>query len=80
MSLVNSVMNSIVNVNDEVREHHWNNALSGLLSVLVLVVLNGLVGEYLWNNFAKRLVPALGKARWQDTVMLQVLLYLLLPQ
>lgn len=80
MSLVNSVMNSIVNVNDEVREHHWNNALSALLSVLVLVVLNGLVGEYLWNNFAKRLVPALGKARWQDTVMLQVLLHLLLPQ
>jgi len=80
MSLVNSVMSSVVNVNDEVKDHHWNNALSSLLAMLVLIVLNGLLGEYLWNNFAKRLVPALGKARWQDTVMLQVLLYLLLPQ
>lgn len=50
-----------------------------LLGVLIVLVLNLLVGPWLWNNVLKRLVPMVGKARWYDTVLLGLLLGLLLP-
>ena len=36
-----------------------------------------LFGSYLWNNFARRLVPGLGVARWYDVFVLSILLSLL---
>ena len=43
------------------------------------LVLNLLVGPWLWNNILKRLVPVVGKARWYDTVALAILLGLIIP-
>ena len=50
-----------------------------LISVLVMLLLNVLVGPYLWNNVFSRLVPGLGKARWYDTLALAVLFALIVP-
>jgi hypothetical protein len=50
-----------------------------LLGILIVLVLNLLVGPWLWNNILKRLVPVVGKARWYDTVALAILLGLILP-
>lgn len=48
-------------------------------SLLLVVVWLGLMlfGSYLWNNFARRLVPGLGVARWYDVFVLSILLSLL---
>ena len=50
-----------------------------LLGILIVLVLNLLVGPWLWNNILKRLVPVVGKARWYDTVALAILLGLIIP-
>ena len=50
-----------------------------LISILVMLLLNVLVGPYLWNNVFSRLVPGLGKARWYDTLALAVLFALIVP-
>lgn len=46
----------------------------GVVTMFVLV--NLVLGPWLWNNVLRRLVPALGKAQWYDTVLLSVLLSL----
>jgi hypothetical protein len=50
--------------------------VGGLLLVVVWLGLM-LFGSYLWNNFARRLVPGLGLARWYDVFVLSILLSLL---
>ena len=77
-SILNSVMGSVVNVNDELKEHNYHQALQTTLVFLVYMVLLGIFGEYLWNNVAKKLIPNLGKAKWSDVLLLNVLLQLLL--
>jgi hypothetical protein len=52
--------------------------VSLIVALLIVVVVNLLVGPWLWNNVLKRLVPSVGKARWYDTVLLSLLLGLLL--
>jgi len=69
--------NNVVNV-DEAQNGKVSLA-SLLLGVLIVLVLNLLVGPWLWNNILKRLVPFVTKARWYDTVALGVLLGLILP-
>ena len=50
-----------------------------LISVLVMLLLNVLVGPLLWNNVFRRLVPGLGLARWYDTLAVAVLFALIVP-
>ena len=50
-----------------------------LISVLIMVLLNIIVGPLLWNSVFSRLVPGLGKARWYDTLALAVLFTLIIP-
>tara|TARA_B110000967_G_C18680476_1_gene457777 strand:+ start:495 stop:758 length:264 start_codon:yes stop_codon:yes gene_type:complete len=69
--------NNVVNI-DEAQNGKVSLA-SLLLGVLIVLVLNLLVGPWLWNNILKRLVPFVTKARWYDTVALGVLLGLILP-
>tara|TARA_B110000495_G_C22746774_1_gene437683 strand:+ start:196 stop:471 length:276 start_codon:yes stop_codon:yes gene_type:complete len=53
--------------------------LLALLYIAIVVVVNGLFGQQLWNTVAKKLVPALGKAEWYDTILLHMLLLMVLP-
>jgi hypothetical protein len=69
--------NNVVN-HDEAQNGKVSLA-SLLLGVLIVLVLNLLVGPWLWNNILKRLVPFVTKARWYDTVALGILLGLILP-
>jgi hypothetical protein len=69
--------NNVVNV-DQAQNGKVSLA-SLLLGILIVLVLNLLVGPWLWNNILKRLVPVVGKARWYDTVALAILLGLILP-
>jgi len=64
-----------------------NKGKSGMSNVLVLVLalllqllLNALVGQWLWNNSLVKLVPMLKKARWWDTLAVAVLVMLVSPQ
>lgn len=50
-----------------------------LISVLILILLNILIGPLLWNVVLSRLVPGLGRARWYDTLALSVLFILIIP-
>ena len=50
-----------------------------LISVLIMILLNILIGPLLWNSVLSRLVPALGKARWYDTLAIAVLFALIVP-
>lgn len=50
-----------------------------LISLLVMLLLNVLVGPLLWNNVFRRLVPGVGKARWYDTLAIGVLFALVVP-
>ena len=82
MVLVNIFKSGVMSMssnNNEDKSNHWENVLASVLSLLLVIVLNGLFGEYLWNNVLKRLVPVVGKARWYDTLALQLLLILIIP-
>ena len=61
----NAINNNVVNVNG-------NNVsvLALVIGIIVVLVLNLLVGPWLWNNILRRLVPMVGEARWYDTVAL----------
>jgi hypothetical protein len=50
-----------------------------LVSVLIILLLNILIGPFLWNNVFRSLVPAARKARWFDTLGLAVLFALIVP-
>ena len=80
---VSNVVENAIKSNNVVNLEEANKGkvslVSLLLGVLIVLVLNLLVGPWLWNNVLKRLVPMLGKARWYDTVLLGLLFGLLLP-
>ena len=80
---VSNVVENAIKSNNVVNLDEANKGKVGLVSlllgVLIVLVLNLLVGPWLWNNVLKRLVPMLGKARWYDTVLLGLLFGLLLP-
>jgi hypothetical protein len=50
-----------------------------IVHVCVLVLINGMFGQYLWNNVARKLFSGLGKAEWYDTLLLYVLLSIVIP-
>ena len=73
--------------NTNVANNNNNQGKSGMSNVLVLVLalllqllLNALVGQWLWNNSLVKLVPMLKKARWWDTLAVAVLVMLVSPQ
>tara|TARA_B100000242_G_scaffold187936_1_gene135182 strand:+ start:1362 stop:1619 length:258 start_codon:yes stop_codon:yes gene_type:complete len=73
---VNNALNNNIMVEDEKKRAN-NEALALVLVVLILLLLNFVFGPWLWNNIARKLIPALGEARWYDTVALSVLLSLI---
>jgi len=73
---VNNALNNNNMVENE-KKKATNEALALLLVVLVLLLLNFVFGPWLWNNIARKMIPALGVARWYDTVALSVLLSLI---
>ena len=70
----NAMNNNVVNVNGR-----NVSVLALIVGIIIVLVLNLLVGPWLWNNIARRLVPSLGRARWYDTVALALLLGLVIP-
>ena len=70
----NAMNNNVVNVNGR-----NVSVLALVVGIIVVLVLNLLVGPWLWNNILKRLVPSVGRARWYDTVALALLLGLIIP-
>ena len=50
-----------------------------VIAVLLMLLLNIVVGPYLWNNVLRRLVPSLKVARWYETVALAILFGLIIP-
>ena len=69
--------NNVVDVRDAKESRVVLIAL--LVSVLIIVLLNILIGPFLWNNVFRSLVPAARKARWFDTLGLAVLFALIVP-
>ena len=78
-NVVENVIKSKNLVNVDESQNGKVSLASLLLGILIVLVLNLLVGPWLWNNILKRLVPVVGKARWYDTVALAILLGLILP-
>jgi len=80
--MFNTVSNTVTyamnkNTNDN-NKKAFNDYVLGVVVALALVVLvNFVLGPWLWNNVLRRLVPALGKARYYDTVLLSVLMSLI---
>ena len=81
--LNNIVENAVAlnsNNNSQVEENRLKNKVVGsLLNLIIVLVINLVVGPYLWNEVMRSLVPACGKARWFDTVALGALIVLLRP-
>ena len=75
---VNTALNNNT-LSDSQKTVARNQVLAMLLAVLFLLLLNFIFGPWLWNNILKRLVPALGTARWYDTVAVAILFALILP-
>jgi hypothetical protein len=58
-----------------------NSLLVFLLVVTLFIVLQFIIGPWLWNNVLIRLIPAfkLAKAEWYDIFLLNLILTLVLP-
>ena len=69
--------NNVQDVNEAKQSKELLTAL--LISVLIMILLNILVGPLLCNSEFSRLVPGLKKARWYDTLALAVLFTLIIP-
>ena len=78
-NIVENAIKSNNTVNMEVSENSKINLCSLVLGLLFVVLLTLVVGPWLWNNVARRLVPGLGKARWYDILLLAILVGLIVP-
>jgi len=82
-SNVTGMVENVVKVNNNVNVEEVNTGritlIALLISVLIMILLNVLVGPFLWNNVLSRLVPQLRKARWYDTLALAILFALIIP-
>ncbi len=67
-----------LNSSDKNKQLDCKNNFGMCLLVLVLMLLiNFVLGPWLWNNVLTRLVGGLKKAEWYDTVLLNLLFSLL---
>lgn len=78
-NVVENAVKSNNHVNVEEAEKGKVSIAAIVLGVLIVLVLNIIIGPWLWNNVLRRLVPNLGKAQWYDTVALAILLGLIIP-
>lgn len=79
---LNSMMNHVVQANNTVGQEsrtHKTDALVLFLVLMLQLLLNALVGQWIWNNSLVKLVPSISKARWYDTLLLSILFLLILP-
>ena len=78
---ISNVVENAINSNNAVDLQQANKSKVSLVALvvalLIVLVINLLLGPWLWNNVLKRLVPVVGKARWYDTVLLSILLGLI---
>lgn len=81
--MLNNIVENAVALNNSdsvVEENRMRNKLIGaLLNLMIVLVINLVIGPYLWNEVMRSLVPACGKARWFDTVALGALIVLIRP-
>jgi hypothetical protein len=76
------MMNHVVQANNTVGQEsrtHKTDALVLFLVLMLQLLLNALVGQWIWNNSLVKLVPSISKARWYDTLLLSILFLLILP-
>ncbi len=78
-SIIVDALTGSLAANENLQEHHYSAAVGKVFANLLVLVLLALVGSNLWNTVLKRLVPAVGNARWYDVALLQVLLGLVVP-
>ena len=79
---LNKMMNHVVQANNKVGEEaksHRDDALVLFVVLVLQMLLNALVGQWIWNNSVVKLVSGVSKARWYDTLLLSVLFLLILP-
>ena len=57
-----------------------NKLVALLISLVIFALVNLVLGPFLWNEVARKLMPFFGKARWFDTLALSLLIGLLVPQ
>lgn len=72
--------NNNVAANNNNKKTGMNGVLVLVLALLLQLLLNALVGQWLWNNSLVKLAPMLKKARWWDTLAVAVLVMLVSPQ
>ena len=77
----NAVENTIRRNNSNVvdSEQAKVSLTSLVIAMLLMLLLNIVVGPFLWNNVLRRLVPSLKVARWYETVALALLFGLIIP-
>ena len=78
-SKVSDVVENAINNNNIDINGKRVSIMALILGIIFVIILNILVGPWLWNNIARRLIPNLGIARWYDTVALALLLGLVIP-
>ena len=78
-SIIVDALVGVMGAEQDVKDHHYSNALAKVLANLLVLVILSLVGSNLWNEVLKRLVPSVGKARWYDIALLQILIGLICP-
>ena len=79
---LNKMMNHVFHANSKVGEEakaHRDDALVLFVVLVLQMLLNALVGQWIWNNSVVKLVSGVSKARWYDTLLLSVLFLLILP-
>ena len=83
INITEAFTNVNVVANNNTAAHEKDKAKKDLhmaIAVLIIyIILMLVVGPWLWNNVLKRLVPAVGKARWYDIVLLAILVGLVAP-
>jgi predicted Kef-type K+ transport protein len=67
------------NTNSLEKEKARKDLTTAIAVLVVYIILMLVVGPWLWNNVLRRLVPAVGKAKWYDIVLLAILVGLVAP-
>ena len=77
----NAVENTIRRNNSNVADSEQAKVTltSLVIAMLLMLLLNIVVGPFLWNNVLRRLVPSLKVAKWYETVALAILFGLIIP-
>lgn len=80
MSIIEKFVESNSLIDQRQKEITDTQMVALVVGLLVTVLLNALIGQYLWNNVVTKLFSGANKARWYDTLALQLMLALVMPQ